>query len=198
MRRFDGFVTVMSVGLEGQGAELDLTLLRRRRATGTSACWGCEPPSRRGAIGRSGAGGSVEAFGQTRARTSKPSAAPFHRKPPARARPGAPRRRGSSGCVGNFETKPLETCRKFRPRLCLRAGKCISSLVKPLIPGTNALQRRVRSRLAPSAPLSMAEKLCRAVVRVKGLEPPRPFGQQILSLPRLPFRHTRIAPDRPG
>ena len=29
------------------------------------------------------------------------------------------------------------------------------------------------------------------LVRVKGLEPPRPFGQQILSLPRLPFRHTR-------
>ena len=30
------------------------------------------------------------------------------------------------------------------------------------------------------------------MVRVKGLEPPRPYGQQILSLPRLPFRHTRI------
>jgi|HubBroStandDraft_4_1064222.scaffolds.fasta_scaffold01312_5 hypothetical protein len=32
MRRFDGFVTVTSVGLEGQGAELDLTLPRRRLA----------------------------------------------------------------------------------------------------------------------------------------------------------------------
>src|SRR5205814_3509736 len=29
------------------------------------------------------------------------------------------------------------------------------------------------------------------VVRVKGLEPPLPYGKQILSLPRLPFRHTR-------
>jgi hypothetical protein len=28
-------------------------------------------------------------------------------------------------------------------------------------------------------------------VRVKGLEPPLPYGKQILSLPRLPFRHTR-------
>ena len=34
--------------------------------------------------------------------------------------------------------------------------------------------------------------IAQAVVRVKGLEPPRPFGQQILSLPRLPFRHTRV------
>ena len=33
------------------------------------------------------------------------------------------------------------------------------------------------------------------LVRVKGLEPPRPFGQQILSLPRLPFRHTRAVPQ---
>ena len=30
------------------------------------------------------------------------------------------------------------------------------------------------------------------LVRVKGLEPPLPYGKQILSLPRLPFRHTRI------
>jgi hypothetical protein len=30
-----------------------------------------------------------------------------------------------------------------------------------------------------------------AMVRVKGLEPPLPYGKQILSLPRLPFRHTR-------
>src|SRR4051812_13812954 len=30
-----------------------------------------------------------------------------------------------------------------------------------------------------------------ALVRVKGLEPPLPYGKQILSLPRLPFRHTR-------
>jgi hypothetical protein len=29
------------------------------------------------------------------------------------------------------------------------------------------------------------------LVRVKGLEPPLPYGKQILSLPRLPFRHTR-------
>ena len=28
-------------------------------------------------------------------------------------------------------------------------------------------------------------------MRVEGLEPPRPFGHQILSLARLPFRHTR-------
>jgi hypothetical protein len=27
---------------------------------------------------------------------------------------------------------------------------------------------------------------------VGGLEPPRPYGQQILSLQRLPFRHTRF------
>jgi hypothetical protein len=32
-----------------------------------------------------------------------------------------------------------------------------------------------------------------SVVRVKGLEPPLPYGKQILSLPRLPFRHTRIS-----
>ena len=30
------------------------------------------------------------------------------------------------------------------------------------------------------------------VVRAGGLEPPRPYGQQILSLARLPFRHARI------
>ena len=30
------------------------------------------------------------------------------------------------------------------------------------------------------------------MVRVKGLEPPLPYGKQIPSLPRLPFRHTRI------
>ena len=29
-----------------------------------------------------------------------------------------------------------------------------------------------------------------SVVPVEGLEPPRPFEQQILSLSRLPFRHT--------
>lgn len=32
----------------------------------------------------------------------------------------------------------------------------------------------------------------RKVVRKGGLEPPRPCGHQILSLPRLPFRHKRI------
>src|SRR5579871_3878035 len=32
------------------------------------------------------------------------------------------------------------------------------------------------------------------LVRVKGLEPPLPYGKQILSLPRLPFRHTRADP----
>jgi len=32
----------------------------------------------------------------------------------------------------------------------------------------------------------------RALVRVAGLEPARPYGQQILSLQRLPFRHTRL------
>jgi hypothetical protein len=31
------------------------------------------------------------------------------------------------------------------------------------------------------------------LVRARGLEPPRPYGQQILSLPRLPFRHARRA-----
>lgn len=31
------------------------------------------------------------------------------------------------------------------------------------------------------------------MVRVKGLEPPLPFRKQILSLPRLPFRHTRVS-----
>ncbi len=30
------------------------------------------------------------------------------------------------------------------------------------------------------------------MVPVEGLEPPRPIGQQILSLQRLPFRHTGI------
>jgi hypothetical protein len=37
------------------------------------------------------------------------------------------------------------------------------------------------------------------LVRVKGLEPPLPYGKQILSLPRLPFRHTRapLIDDRP-
>ena len=35
------------------------------------------------------------------------------------------------------------------------------------------------------------------VVRVKGLEPPLPYGKQILSLPRLPFRHTRTAGNLP-
>jgi hypothetical protein len=29
------------------------------------------------------------------------------------------------------------------------------------------------------------------VVRARGLEPPRHYWQQILSLPRLPFRHAR-------
>src|SRR5205085_2327290 len=33
------------------------------------------------------------------------------------------------------------------------------------------------------------------LVRVKGLEPPLPYGKQILSLPRLPFRHTRTRPE---
>ena len=36
------------------------------------------------------------------------------------------------------------------------------------------------------------------LVRVKGLEPPRPYGQQILSLPRLPFRHTRADRSAPS
>jgi hypothetical protein len=31
------------------------------------------------------------------------------------------------------------------------------------------------------------------LVRVGRLELPHPLGQQILSLPRLPFRHTRFA-----
>lgn len=30
------------------------------------------------------------------------------------------------------------------------------------------------------------------LVRLGGIEPPHPFGPQILSLPRLPFRHSRI------
>jgi hypothetical protein len=30
------------------------------------------------------------------------------------------------------------------------------------------------------------------LVRARGLEPPRSFEQQILSLPRLPFRHARL------
>jgi hypothetical protein len=34
------------------------------------------------------------------------------------------------------------------------------------------------------------------LVRVKGLEPPLPYGKQILSLPRLPFRHTRADRSR--
>jgi hypothetical protein len=39
---------------------------------------------------------------------------------------------------------------------------------------------------------STRPKLLKNLVRVKGLEPPLPFGKQILSLPRLPFRHTRL------
>jgi hypothetical protein len=33
------------------------------------------------------------------------------------------------------------------------------------------------------------------LVRTAGIEPARPYGQKILSLQRLPFRHVRIASD---
>ena len=39
-------------------------------------------------------------------------------------------------------------------------------------------------------------KRLKSLVRARGLEPPRPFGQQILSLPRLPFRHARPSASR--
>ena len=35
------------------------------------------------------------------------------------------------------------------------------------------------------------------VVRVEGVEPTKPYGQRILSPPRLPFRHTRIVTGMP-
>ena len=42
-----------------------------------------------------------------------------------------------------------------------------------------------------SAPKPMTRKVLILLVRAGRLELPRPFGQQILSLPRLPFRHAR-------
>lgn len=39
--------------------------------------------------------------------------------------------------------------------------------------------------------MAFPPKPLKYLVRVKGLEPPLPYGKQILSLPRLPFRHTR-------
>jgi hypothetical protein len=50
-------------------------------------------------------------------------------------------------------------------------------------PATKA-ERRLRPNFSKS--------LSGSVVRVKGLEPPLPYGKQILSLPRLPFRHARL------
>jgi hypothetical protein len=54
-------------------------------------------------------------------------------------------------------------------------------------------------------PIDACLKSLKNLVRVKGLEPPLPYGKQILSLPRLPFRHTRTraecacsAPSRQG
>ena len=49
---------------------------------------------------------------------------------------------------------------------------------------------RLRSTLTELA--AIAHNYLIELVRVKGLEPPLPYGKQILSLPRLPFRHTRI------
>src|SRR3954447_11219260 len=45
------------------------------------------------------------------------------------------------------------------------------------------------------SPLNSYFPLFSELVRVKGLEPPLPYGKQILSLPRLPFRHTRTGPN---
>ena len=39
-------------------------------------------------------------------------------------------------------------------------------------------------------------KLLELLVRAGRLELPRPLGQQILSLPRLPFRHARLSASR--
>ena len=49
-----------------------------------------------------------------------------------------------------------------------------------------------QSRGGAERPAPEQYKLSKKLVRVKGLEPPLPCGKQILSLPRLPFRHTRI------
>ena len=69
---------------------------RAGRARDTSAFRQSGPPSRRGASDRSGVGGTAAACVRSRARISKPSAAPFHRKLPGRARPRDLQRRGSS------------------------------------------------------------------------------------------------------
>ena len=41
-----------------------------------------------------------------------------------------------------------------------------------------------------------SSKLLELLVRAGRLELPRPLGQQILSLPRLPFRHARLSASR--
>jgi len=96
---FPVFVACHHVGGDrrrsAQKSELPARLDKKRPIQGTSVCQQSEPPSRRGAIDRSGVGGSGAAFVLSRARISAPSAAPFHRKPPGLARPVAPQRRGS-------------------------------------------------------------------------------------------------------
>ncbi len=97
---FPVFVACHHVGGDrrrsAQKSELPARLDKKRPIQGTSAYRQSGRPSRRGAIGCSGVGVTAAAFVRSRARTSKPSAAPFHRKPPGRARRGVPQRRGSS------------------------------------------------------------------------------------------------------
>jgi hypothetical protein len=58
-------------------------------------------------------------------------------------------------------------------------------------------QERVRDQIWAARPFNVHRsdrpglEPSMLLVRVKGLEPPLPYGKQILSLPRLPFRHTR-------
>jgi DNA invertase Pin-like site-specific DNA recombinase len=68
-----------------------------REAVRTSASRRSERPSRRGAITRSGVGGSAAACARSAGRISAPSAAPFHRRRRALARRAVPPRLGSLG-----------------------------------------------------------------------------------------------------
>ena len=68
------------------------------------ACRRSEQPSRPGAIDRSGGDGAAAAARDQGGQISAPSAAPFHRRGQAHARPAVPRRLGSS--EGQAEIQP--------------------------------------------------------------------------------------------
>ena len=95
-------------------------------------------------------------------------------------------------------------------RLALSAGRCFASWRRPETAPQrrNALVSQLRhgdaasGQLADARPLGygaapvaqpgpVAPPLSPLLVRAGRLELPRPLGQQILSLPRLPFRHAR-------